>query len=343
MFAHMTFIRDILLGAERRNGDLNEMCDVLNINPSDLYHSEIQVSFETAYKAWEIAIEQTGDPLLGLHLGEQTNTSIMGLVGHLMQSCPNLEEAFKAVCSFSGVASDMFSYSISRTGEKVRLSYVPCTPWIKVAPVSARQGVEQAMAGTLNIFNMLIGKKIFPELVLLSYDRPKNQSEYERIFQAPVKWNATSNTLIFTHDQLLSPVLSYDESLMGVFCDLIKKRLSKLNKETFEDKVKREIMTTFMGQLPSIENIAARFNTTVRSFQRQLEEENLSYRQLCNSLGKDFSISLLSNQNIKVAEVASALGYSDTRAFQRAFKSWTGQTPSKFREDLICNSNSHSL
>lgn len=342
MFAQMTFIRDILLGAEKRNGNLIEMCKALDINPSDLYRSEIKVSFETAYRAWEVALKQTGDPLLGLHLGEQTNTSILGLVGHLMQSCPTLEEAFKAVCSFSGVASDLFSYSLSRNGDKDWLTYTPCTPWVKVAPISARQGVEQAMAGTLNVFMMLIGKKIVPERVMLRYPKPKDPSEYERIFQAPVTWNAPSNTLVFSHRQLLSPVLSYDESMMGLFCDLIKKRFSELNKETFENKVKREIMTTFMGQLPSIETMAARFNTTVRSFQRQLEEEQLSYRQVCSSLGKDFSVSLLSNEKIKVAEVAAALGYSDTRAFQRAFKSWTGQSPGKFRETLVSNSNASS-
>lgn len=138
----------------------------------------------------------------------------------------------------------------------------------------------------------------------------------------------------FSRDQLLTPVLSYDESLMGVFCDLIKKRFSKLDKETFVNKVKREIMTTFMGQIPSIETMATRFNLTVRSFQRKLEEEDVSYRVLCSDLGKDFATSLLSNQNVTVKEVASALGYSNTRAFQRAFKSWTGQTPGKFRKFL---------
>jgi len=116
-----------------------------------------------------------------------------------------------------------------------------------------------------------------------------------------------------------------------MFCELIKKRFEKLDQETFVNKVKREIMTTFMGQIPSIESIAARFSITVRSFQRKLEEENSSYRELCQEIGKDFAASLLSNQNVKITEVASALGYSNARAFQRAFKSWTGQTPSKFR------------
>ena len=334
MFAHMAFVRDILLGAEKRKGNLKSMCDALKINPADLYHSDIHVSFEQAYQAWEVAIMQTGDQHLGLHLGEQTNPSILGLVGLLMQSSPNLEEAFKAVSRFSVVASDMFSYSISITGDKDCLSYKACTPWVKISPISARQGVEQAMAGTLNIFSMLAGMKVSPELVLLSYPKQKALPEYERIFQAPIKWNAPSNTLIFSRDKLLTPILSYDESLMGVFCNLINERFSKLNEETFVNKVKREIMTTFMGQVPSIESMATRFNITVRSFQRKLEEENVSYRALCNELGKDFAASLLSNQNVSIKEVASTLGYSDTRAFQRAFKSWTGQTPSKFRESL---------
>ncbi len=266
MFAHMAIIRDILLGAEKRKINLKSMCDALGINPSDIYHSDIQVPFEKAYLAWEVAMKQTGDNLLGLHLGEQTNPSIMGLVGHLMQSCPNLEEAFKAVCSFSALATDMFTYSISTTGDKVMLSFQPCTPWIKISPISARHAVEQAMAGTLNIFRILTGKRIYPVLVHLSYSKQKDVSEYERVFQAPVKWNAPSNSMIFPYDLLLTVVLSYDESLMGVFCDLIKKRFSKLNKETFGNKVKREIMTTFMGQIPSAESMAARFNITVRSF-----------------------------------------------------------------------------
>lgn len=197
MFAHMAFVRDILLGAEKRKGNLKSMCEALKIDPLDLYHSDIHVSFEQAYRAWEVAIIQTGDRYLGLHLGEQTNPSILGLVGLLMQSSPNLEQAFKAVCSYSVVASDMFSYSISITGNKASLSYKACTPWTKVSPISARQAVEQAMAGTLNIFRMLTGIKITPERVLLSYSRQKEVAEYERIFQAPIKWNTSSNTLIF--------------------------------------------------------------------------------------------------------------------------------------------------
>jgi AraC-like DNA-binding protein len=334
MFANMSIVKDILLGAEKHKASLKSMCEELDIKPADIYHSDIQVPFDKAYKVWEIAVKQTDDELLGLHLGEETYPSIMGLVGYLMQSSPNLYEAFKAVCTFGRLTIDMFSYSISVSGDEAKLSYEPCTPWIKISPLSARQGTELAMAGTLNVFKILAGRKLYPQKVLLSYNRQKDLSEYERVFQAPIKWNANANTLVFSYSQLLMPVVSYDKSLMGVFCDLIKREFEKVQAETFTNQVKREIMTTFMGQLPTVESMAARFNMTVRSLQRKLEDENISYRQLCQELGKDFAATLLANKNLKIIEVASALGYSDARAFQRAFKSWTGQSPGKFRESL---------
>lgn len=337
MFAHMAFIKDILLGAEKRKADLELMCKELEIEPVDLYQSDIKVSFEKAVKAWDIAIHHTGDHLLGLHLGEQTNPSILGLVGYLMQSCPNLLEAYKSVCSFSILASDMFTYSLSTAGREAILSYAPCTPWIRTSSESARQGTEQAMAGTLNVFKMLTGKNIDPIRVQFTHNRRKDISEYERVFHAPIQWDAPANALIFTEEQLQSPIVSYDESLMGVFCELIKKRFEKITSESFENQIKREIMTTFKGQLPSIESMAARFNLTVRSFQRKLEGENLSYRKICHGLGKDFATSLLTDKRIKVTEVAFALGYSDTRAFHRAFKQWTGKSPDQFRKEINMN------
>lgn len=334
LFANMSIVKDIMLGAEKHGANLQMMCKELELNPADIYHSEIKVPFDKAYKVWEIAVGQTNDDLLGLHLGEETYPSIMGLVGYLMQSSPNLLEAFKSVCKFGNLSINMFAYSISVEGEEVRLSYQPCDPWLRVSPLSARQGTELAMAGTLNVFKILAGRKIYPQRVMFSYGRHKNFIEYERVFNSPIQWNAPGNSLIFTKAQLLTPVVSYDESIMGIFCDLIKERFEEIKVETFSNQIKSEIMTTFKGQLPSIESMAARFNMTVRSFQRKLDEENLPYRQLCRNLGRDFATNLLSNKSLRISDVASALGYSNVRAFQRAFKSWTGQSPADFRASI---------
>jgi AraC-like DNA-binding protein len=331
----MPIIRDILLGAEKHGANLMAMCDELEIKPTDLYNSEISVPFDKAAKSWELALAQTGDPWLGLHLGEQTNPSIMGLVGHLMQNCRTLIDAFQSVCTNNVLVTDMFQYSIQSKGNALILTYKPSAMWVKLSEAGARQAVEQAMAGTINVFQLLSGKKIIPGKTTFSYPRQSNLPEYQRVFQSTIKFNESANALTFSKAQLATRVVSYDESLLNLFAKLIQqKSIQKKNKNGIEVDIRHEIFTTFKGQTPSLEVMASRLNMTSRSLQRRLEEHKLSYRQLASSIGREVSTALLKNKEIKVVEVARALGYTDARAFQRAFKSWTGKSPAAFRKIL---------
>jgi len=51
---------------------------------------EIKVHFNQSCKTWECSVRLTGDNLLGLHLGETSTMSVLGIVGNLMQSSPDL-------------------------------------------------------------------------------------------------------------------------------------------------------------------------------------------------------------------------------------------------------------
>jgi len=163
MFAHMPIIRDIIYGAVARGADLNELCAKLDLSAYDLNDSDKKLDFKQAYLSWEFALKITSDPLLGLHIGESTNPSIMGLVGHLMQSSPTLKDAFQSVCQYGEVATDMFKYRMVQSREEIALRFEPHSIWVETSPTSARQAVEQAMAGTLHAFYLLGGKTVWPE------------------------------------------------------------------------------------------------------------------------------------------------------------------------------------
>lgn len=155
----MPIIRDILYGATTRGASLSEMCQKLEISLDELNDSEKYLDFERAYKSWEVALSETDDKSLGLHLGETTNPSILGLIGHLMQSSPTLISAFQSVCHYGKVATDMFYYGWEETGNEFILTFQPTEAWMRVSEKSARQAVEQAMAGTLNVFKLLVGNR----------------------------------------------------------------------------------------------------------------------------------------------------------------------------------------
>jgi len=48
-------------------------------------------------------------------------------------------------------------------------------------------------------------------------------------------------------------------------------------------------------------------------------------------LRRDLAISLLGETSLSVAEIGSQLGFSESSAFHRAFRKWTGARPSQYR------------
>lgn len=90
--------------------------------------------------------------------------------------------------------------------------------------------------------------------------------------------------------------------------------------------------------VPSVELAAEIAGTSVRTLQRRLASEGLSYSELIDGLRRDRAMALVTDKSVKLIDVAQALGFSDQAHFTRAFKRWTGMTPSTFRRELCSES-----
>ncbi|CAN5330196.1 AraC family transcriptional regulator [soil metagenome] len=333
MFAHMPIIRDIIYGAAARGASIKELCSKASIDSIDLNDSEKKLDFVIAFQVWELAVKLTNDKLLGLHLGESANPTILGLVGHLMQSSPTLKNAFENVSTFGQIATDMFTYSIRKEEDEYILSYNPAVLWVKQSPDSARQATEQAMAGTLHVFYLLSGEKIVPKRTAFQHRKPVITSEYERVFNSLLKFNWPSNELVFAAAQLEKRVLSHDQSLFKIFNAILQnKKTDQTRRLTLKDQLQRVILSHFAGQPPPIEVLASHLNLGVRSLQRKLRFEKVSYRQLSSHLKMELARQLLNNADLKVGYISTILGYSEPSAFRRAYKSWTNASPRKARK-----------
>ena len=89
-------------------------------------------------------------------------------------------------------------------------------------------------------------------------------------------------------------------------------------------------------QLPkggvTLAKAAKKLHVTPRTLQRRLEEGGTSFAGLLAEVRRAQAERLLSHSELGLADVAEQVGYADTAAFVRAFKSWTGVTPGRFRD-----------
>ena len=67
---------------------------------------------------------------------------------------------------------------------------------------------------------------------------------------------------------------------------------------------------------------------------RRLTAEGGSFKEIKNRLRRDTALHFLGKQGLSIEEIAHRAGFSESSAFIRAFKSWTGVTPYSYRKGL---------
>jgi AraC-like DNA-binding protein len=322
MHAQMTILRDIIHAAAARGGDFRQICAELELAPQELNDSDRQVPFKPAAEVWDVAIRHTGDPLLGLHMGEELSPTILGLIGYLMQSSGTLLDAIMMVARYWEVFSSMSAFTVQEEAANIVVCVEPAALWQKKYPESARQSVELAFSGTIRLFKTLSGKRISPIEVSFTYPR-RAVNEYERIFHTLIRFRAGRNSLSFRRDDLLCPVLSYDTSLFESFNRSLEQKVKSLKgRQRFADQLRQKILVEFKGQFPPIDIISASMHMTPRSLQRKLKEDGMTFRELVNGLKKEIARDIMRTQGYRVGELAEMLGYADSSSFRKAYKKW---------------------
>jgi len=70
----------------------------------------------------------------------------------------------------------------------------------------------------------------------------------------------------------------------------------------------------------------------VRSLQRKLKDEGTTFKALLNGVRQELAYHYIRDSRLNVNEISFLLGFSDISSFSRAFKRWTGEPPSAYRQ-----------
>jgi AraC-like DNA-binding protein len=86
-----------------------------------------------------------------------------------------------------------------------------------------------------------------------------------------------------------------------------------------------------------LERVAERLFMSGRTLKRRLRQRGTRFRALLDDARFRRAQQLLADAELDIHEVASALGYRDPACFTRAFRRWSGRTPSQARAELEAN------
>jgi AraC-like DNA-binding protein len=101
----------------------------------------------------------------------------------------------------------------------------------------------------------------------------------------------------------------------------------------FAERVRGAMQQQLTGRRPTIEGIAEALHISSRTRQRRLQNEGLSFQRVLEEARHQLARHYLNNSVLELNEAAYLLGYEGANSFVRAFRTWEGVPPGRWREE----------
>ena len=96
------------------------------------------------------------------------------------------------------------------------------------------------------------------------------------------------------------------------------------------EHVRRLLRAKLSNKPYSAEAAASYFFVDRRTLHRYLKKERTTFRQVANEVRLEIATELLADPGLSCSEIARLLQFTDPSAFTRAFRRWSGKTPSEW-------------
>ena len=176
-----------------------------------------------------------------------------------------------------------------------------------------------------------IGGKLHAERFDFAFECPEYAGSYRNVFTSALRFEQPFTAIWFDAAAPQQPVRRDEAALRAFFADSQSNIILPRRRDDEASLRVRLHLQATRGAWPDLSATASALHMSVSTLQRNLAAEGTSFQAVKDELRRDLAISRLVTTHDALGIIASELGFSDSAAFQRAFKSWTGSPPGAYR------------
>jgi AraC-like DNA-binding protein len=280
----------------------------------------------------ERAIRQSGDQSLGLAMGQRTPETMLHVLGHLLLTCGTVREAFGVLQQYANLMLGGIEWYLAERGAVAIFGFSKPA----VSDEAARFWGDWVLAFALRVGRQYArDPKAAPSEVHLAHSAPSYAHDYAKVFGCPVRFDQPNYAIVFPRALVDRRQPHADPMLSAV----LRETADNLHRQStgassFAERVRHALRYEQDLVNVDFDRLASRWGMTRRTLRRRLSAEGQSLSDLLDEACCRQAKEELRRQDESIKEIAERLGYSETSAFHRAFKRWTGQTPTEFRADV---------
>lgn len=279
------------------------------------------------FALWRAIGEVSADPAIGLKLGTENKMERFHPIGLASLASENFGAAIDQMARYKQLTCPE-----EITQEKDDEEWSIQFHWLLADEAEPPVLIDCCFAWVLSIGRLGTGTRLSP--VRVEFVQPRvNVKSIERHFGSPVLCGAERNAIVFRVTDAQRPFVTRNAELLGMLAPQFEEELRRENgDENFVERVRVAVQQKLTGRRPTIEDIADALHISPRTLQRRLQDEGSGFQRVLDEARHQLARHYLNNSALELNEAAYLLGYEDGNSFVRAFRTWEGIPPARWRE-----------
>lgn len=324
--------RGLVAIAVKRGAHAEELARKAGVSLADLQDQDSRIAMANYIALMRAAKELTGDPAIALHYGEEVDLGDLSIAGLIMNASETMGEAFIQMNRFGRLAIEVEGVA---PGERRFRHVVDARGvWLvddRANPNDFPELTEVTFARMCCQPRRFLPRPHFLEMHV-THPEPAHRAEYDRIFQCPIVFNAEWNAWRGDPELSAHRVQLHPKYVFGVLSDRAEALLKDLeDSKTTRGRVESLLLPILHTGDIGMDAIATKMAVSRQTLFRRLKAEDATFERVLDDLRHRLALHYLSGRKTSVNETAYLVGFSDPAAFSRAFKRWTGKSPSEMR------------
>ncbi len=282
---------------------------------------------EELFALWRAVGEVSTNPAIGLLLGTETKTERFHPIGVAALSSEDFGAAIDQMARYKQLTCP--EKILQKKGDE---EWSIQFRWLLADEVEPPVLSECCFAWVLSIARHGTGTRLSP--LRVEFVQPRLHAKtIERHFGCPVVCGAPRNAIVFRAADAKRPFVTRNAELLAMLAPQFEEELKQENgDENFVERFRIAIQQKLTGRRPTIEDIADALHISSRTLQRRLQDESSSFQRVLEDARRQLARHYLNNSDLELNEAAYLLGYEDSNSFVRAFRTWEGVPPARWRE-----------
>ncbi|MEM8500536.1 MAG: AraC family transcriptional regulator [Pseudomonadota bacterium] len=271
-------------------------------------------------------VDALKDETLGF-LERPTSPGGIELLCLVVVSQKTLRAAFEKCSLFVSLVHDDIQFDLSEGKVNATLS----VRYVKNREQDNAVFTTMLFIVLLRLARWLTDKALILDQLNLTTPAPSFAKDYKDVFPCPHYFDQSENYITFSRRFLDNPVIQTPDSIPNFLRMLPNLLTSTAIDESVSGRVKRLLRSKDVYAPMSLSTVADRLQMSEAKLSRQLKKEGNTFAQIKDSVRRDVALMHLRRGDKSISEISYLLGFSQPSAFNRAFRSWTGDAPGAYR------------